>query len=1152
MTLIQLPGSATSAGAISINQGQFRAQIDAIAARVREAFGNGDVALAGAGHTLLSSRYTLYVSPNGRDDYVGGIENPLSSPPLLKQQLVCGFTPQAPFKTIQRALLEVARLSIIAGAANDEYDRFVIHVSAGVHTIENGLPSGTVVAWADDFVPSAADLRRFNSPDGMGVILPRGVSIIGEDLRKTVIRPASAPTATASAATGRGAIFKATGGSFFFNFTFKDQVGRTTSHHLLSAFEFCGATELVDYYAKIQTAFGVSGAEVRPGESEISAPYPDGAANPAVDTTEGSSAYIFNCSLRSNYGMCGVYLDGSKVTGFKSMVTAQFTNVSLQKDMNAWELWSGGSWAVPVDYAAYISSNINNVRARVSGAWDPTTDTYTTDYRHFGFKCIKDAIIQEVSCFVIGDAIHHWTGSGGECTITNSNSNFGMTALLSSGFKGVGTAGGAFPQDDGFLCNQVSRPLRIKQDGSNIRQLNIGTVAAYNHGTGTITLEVAADIVGTLRSIGYNLNAADFIWVENRSRQTGPGYIPGDPDNSTPIDARAMLAATPWVEGSPTLIQVEISGDPAVNNLNSISAPEIVGNRVYIRRLVDTRAPADREYSLLVENSDVAGTRRPIGNYIVRLGGRANVGAQLDPVNGVNQLFIVDDATPSAGAPNSWRLVMRAGDSVQPFESTRHYRPGVAITASGRIQRAKRSGLQPSYNATDWENSLSMLPSGRGVERGRSSIAPAVLIDKDRSNSPTSTTLGINLDTDTSVLAQIRSSTDFEAVGRFMLALGYADSDLGFSGSTLASKILAPQATAATRTWLVDAVGSPTPSGKLTSKSPWPMEFNRPSLVRAFGQAYEWAGQGNYSKAMPKYQVTVLTDQHKIDFFGVSYLGGRTYNTGFNEDGLLVQGDTIKDLSTGRTVNTEVAGLGGLSGDPNFESFPTSFETLNVSTELTSSGNTILNNVVINGTISGGPTWAPGILPVASPSVQGIIQHATNAEVIAFSDPVKAVTPNTLGYTRNRANGLAGLDGTGLIADAQLPIIPTGKLPIIPVNKLPIIPLEKWPIQPAVWVSGADNIAVTSNFTFTYTGASGVLALGAPVIQPSYVGSSGFIVITNATATAVTGINSSVWKASQNTWIDPQTSLIGLLGKLLLSFYAESTTSVIYNVVRVA
>ena len=60
--------------------------------------------------------------------------------------------------------------------------------------------------------------------------------------------------------------------------------------------------------------------------------------NLAVDTVGSSSPYIFNCSLRSVYGMCGLYADGDKADGFKSMVLAQFTGIGLQKDNNALSL----------------------------------------------------------------------------------------------------------------------------------------------------------------------------------------------------------------------------------------------------------------------------------------------------------------------------------------------------------------------------------------------------------------------------------------------------------------------------------------------------------------------------------------------------------------------------------------------------------------------------------------------------------------------------------------------------------------------------------------------------------------------------------------------------------------------------------------------
>ena len=53
--------------------------------------------------------------------------------------------------------------------------------------------------------------------------------------------------------------------------------------------------------------------------------------NIVIDTVDSASPYIFNCSLRSVFGMCGLHADGSKATGFKSMVTAQFTGIGLHR-----------------------------------------------------------------------------------------------------------------------------------------------------------------------------------------------------------------------------------------------------------------------------------------------------------------------------------------------------------------------------------------------------------------------------------------------------------------------------------------------------------------------------------------------------------------------------------------------------------------------------------------------------------------------------------------------------------------------------------------------------------------------------------------------------------------------------------------------------
>jgi hypothetical protein len=1210
VSAIILPGQTGAINDIDITQAGFREQIAAMAVAARRYTGGTDQGV---------STTCLYVDPEiGTDDWQSGVADGTAVPVLTNQQITAGYSKTAPFKTLQRALIEAARLSIISGSNNDLYDRVVIRVSPGEHIIDNA-PAGaeTVSSWGSSFSPSTANLRAFNG-SSIGVILPRGVSIVGEDLRKSVIRPSTVPAANLSPSTARGAIFKATGGSFFFNFTFKDAIGVTTSHHLLSAFEFCSESELSAYYAKVATAFGLNPVDVgivNPGETQITTTYPDGTAVPEVDSTRGSSPYIFNCSLRSDYGMCGMFLDGDKVTGFKSMVVAQFTNVSLQKDMNAWEVYGSGSWGVPASYAAYISSDINNVRYRIAGNIDHTTGCYEIDYRSFGFKCINNAILQEVSCFVIGDAVHHWTASGGECTITNSNSNFGLTALLSSGFRGIGTDGGAFTQDSGFQMKELRRALKVRTNGTNIRQITIGTVASYNSGTGVITLDTAFDPDLTFGRYGYSLKEDDYIWIENRSRDTGPGYVPGDKDASSAIDVRAKLAATPWSAGSPTLISVNPSGDLAVNNITTMDPAVLVGNRVYIRRLVDTRTPDERKYSLIVENSSPTTSRRPVGNFVVRLGSRSGVNTQLDPTNGAGEVFLVSESTvDNTGGVSSSRysVVLRSGDSASTFKANNYYRVGTPALNSNRIYRSKRNEAYTVFSEDQWEPTLPMLVNERGIESLRIAIGPELLIDKDLSNDPDSFDLGVDQETDDDVLKQVRSATDYKSIADMMLALGYSNINI--------NSILTLQDTDDDRAWDPSALTSPAPSGKLSARGYWPLEFNRPSLIRAFGQAYEWAGQGNYSKAMPKYQVTALSDQHKIDYFAVNHMGGRVYNTGFNEDGLIVQGDTINDLGTNTVVTTETAGLGALGGDPDFPAVPTSFDTLTVNQEFNSLQEATFNNITINGVVDGAPTFAPNVLPTASAAVAGIIELATTAELALFEDIDKAVTPATLGDIRGAADGLASLDGTGKVPLAELPSIPASNLPaasttqsgiieiatdaeaaaysdtsralvpsnlaalraaanglatldgssLLPVAQLPEIPLANIPVLtnaklpvlelakiptlpanklltvPVAWVSGNTNFDLSANFTFTHTGTATTLAFGAPTTT-GYIGTSGFIYVTNATGVGMIGIDNANWKPVTNTWVNPTTNSAGLTGNLLIGYYVAAANTVVYT-----
>ena len=54
------------------------------------------------------------------------------------------------------------------------------------------------------------------------------------------------------------------------------------------------------------------------------------------------------------------------------------------------------------------------------------------DHSH---RISNDAIMQIVSVFAIGFNKHFVCESGGDASITNSNSNFGQLSLVSDGFK---------------------------------------------------------------------------------------------------------------------------------------------------------------------------------------------------------------------------------------------------------------------------------------------------------------------------------------------------------------------------------------------------------------------------------------------------------------------------------------------------------------------------------------------------------------------------------------------------------------------------------------------------------------------------------------------------------------------------------------------
>ena len=423
---------------------------------------------------LKSSRGTiLYVNPNDLDS-TDSIENQ-------------GNSLTRPFKTIQRALIEAARFSYQRGLNNDRFGKTTILIYPGEHTVDNrpgyipdglnnyrtrsgaitnDLPAYTLTSNLSLDSPEN-ELYKLNSVHG-GVIVPRGTSLVGLDLRKTKIRPKYVPDPE-NDNIERSALFRITGACYFWQFTMfdadpnglcykdysKNQFVPNFSHHKLTCFEYADGvngvsiddtfqqysttrTDLDMYYEKLSLVYGQSSgraispdypssgldiqakideyrivgstgasvgiSSIKSGDGvtsnttitvttesavtglDVDTPFrisgitADTAiyngqfvvsekvssteikytvqntptnALPSItgstlqlqsDTVTSASPYIFNTSLRSVFGMCGMHADGSKATGFKSMVVAQFTGIGLQKDDKAFVKYNSDNW----------------------------------------------------------------------------------------------------------------------------------------------------------------------------------------------------------------------------------------------------------------------------------------------------------------------------------------------------------------------------------------------------------------------------------------------------------------------------------------------------------------------------------------------------------------------------------------------------------------------------------------------------------------------------------------------------------------------------------------------------------------------------------------------------------------------------------------
>ena len=95
----------------------------------------------------------------------------------------------------------------------------------------------------------------------------------------------------------------------------------------------------------------------------------------------------------------------------------------------------------------------------------PRDAYWKDDWRNFHIRASDDSFIQCVSVFAVGFHDHFLMESGGDMSITNSNSNFGNTSLHSVGFKGF-----AFNQDKGGYIDAIIPPKIVNTNQEAIKK----------------------------------------------------------------------------------------------------------------------------------------------------------------------------------------------------------------------------------------------------------------------------------------------------------------------------------------------------------------------------------------------------------------------------------------------------------------------------------------------------------------------------------------------------------------------------------------------------------------------------------------------------------------------------------------------------------
>ena len=340
-----------------------------------------------------------------------------------------------------------------------------------------------------------------------------------------------------------------------------------------------------------------------------------------IDTVDSASPYVFNCSLRSVWGINGMAADGSQATGFKSMVVAQFTGISLQKDDRAFVLYNQTTGAYEPQ-AAGSGAHINGLAK------------YRKGWRHRHIYAANDAFIQVVSVFAVGFGDHFFADSGGDLSITNSNSNFGNTSLRSKGFKSA-----SFTKDKAGQLTHVIPPKSL----ADVSEISVNWITidiaktrsvadptklylyGYTVETGKPPSKVQGYTVGARRD---DVNTPDRLYVlliASGASEPTTHYADISPSGTTVTGTNAGDDESPLKWDSTNgqwYLQVDGTANTIYTTLQANSIYQNLGftPTTFLRRVPDARNLVDRvyRYRYVLDKDAFPVPRPPITGYVIQ------------------------------------------------------------------------------------------------------------------------------------------------------------------------------------------------------------------------------------------------------------------------------------------------------------------------------------------------------------------------------------------------------------------------------------------------------------------------------------------------------------------------------------------------------